>query len=101
MAETFWQQYKAYRGRVWRRALFDTWGILGLNKNTVFICLITVTSWLALWLLFKWTWGDLEGQIVPVAAFAIATIIVGLVILVCRVIAAPVLIDQEQRRAIE
>lgn len=100
-SETFWQQYKAYRRRVWRRALSDTRATLGLNKTTAWISLITVISWSALWIFFKWTWSELTGQIVPVIAFVIAMIAVGFLILIGRLAAAPVRIDQEQRQAIE
>jgi hypothetical protein len=100
-SKTFWQQYKAYRARVWRRALSDTGSLLGLNKTTIWIILITVTGWLALWFLFKWPWGQLTGQIIPAIAFVIAMIVVGVLILLGRLMAAPVFIDQEQQRAIE
>ena len=99
--ETFWRLYKAYHKRVWLRALSDTRAILGINKTTFWIAATTIISWLALWLLFKWTWTQLSGEIIPVLTVVIATIAIGFLILMARLMAAPVLIDQEQRRAIE
>jgi hypothetical protein len=72
--ETFWQLFKAYHKRVWLRALSDTRAILGINKTTFWIAATTIISWLALWLLFKWTWTELSGEIIPVLAVLIATI---------------------------
>jgi len=79
----------------------DTESLLGLNKTTIWIILITVIGWLALWFLFKWPWGELTGQIIPAIAFVIAMIVAGVLILLGRLMAAPVFIDQEQQRTIE
>jgi len=56
---------------------------------------------LVLWLLFKWNWTELTGEIIPVLAVVVGTIMIGFLILIARLIAAPVFIDQEQGLAIE
>jgi hypothetical protein len=99
--KTFWQLYKDYRKRVWSRALSDTWAVLGINKTTALLVATTILSWMALWLLFKWKWDQLSGEITPALTMVMATIAIGFLILLVKLKAAPVLIDREQQKVIE
>ncbi len=97
----FWQLLKAYYKRVWSRALSDTTAILGVNKATFWLVVTTLVAWWVLWRFFHWNWSQLSEEISTGIAAAIAVIGVGFLIFMFRLIAAPVFIDQEQRRAIK
>jgi hypothetical protein len=97
----FWQLLVAYYKRVWSRALSDTTATLGLNKTTFWLVTTTLAAWWILWRFFDWNWSQLSEEISTGIAASIAVIGVGFLILMARLIAAPVFIDQDQRRAIE
>jgi hypothetical protein len=97
----FWQLLKTYYKRVWSRALSDTAATLGVNKTTFWLVVTTLVAWWILWRFFHWNWSQLSEEISTGIAAGIAITGVGLLIFMFRVIAAPVFIDQEQRRAID
>jgi hypothetical protein len=97
----FWQLFKGYYKRVWSRALSDTTAILGVNKTTFWLFITTLVAWWILWRFFHWNWAQLSEEITTGIAAAVAIIGVGLLIFMFRLIAAPVLIDEEQRWAID
>jgi hypothetical protein len=97
----FWQLFKAYYKRVWSRALSDTMATLGINKATFWLVVTTLIAWWVLWRLFHWNWSQLSEEISTGIAAAVAVIGVGFLIFTFRLIAAPVFMDQEQRRTID
>jgi len=82
------------------RALSDTRSRLGLNATTAWIAIITVLGWAALRLIFKWNWTQVSEEIITAAAFVLAMIMIGILILIGELTVAPVRIDEELRRAI-
>ena len=74
---------------------------MGLNATTAWIAIITVLGWAALRLIFKWNWTQVSEEIITAAAFVLAMIMIGILILIGELTVAPVRIDEELRRAIQ